>query len=213
MKSFPKIWDVPIRIWHWLFAIALGTALVTGYFSELALPIVHGIAGSTVFSLLTFRILWGFVGGIHVRWTAYRTTPKQVLDHFKPRSELRTHSAPGVLLVLVLMLTALVQATTGLFTSDDIFFEGPFHRFAEESTTDFSRWVHLRNWWIIGTLIAVHVFANLYYLIVLRNPLPLSMLHGKKSVNAVATQEYPLRAILCLLASGVVFAILYHYLD
>ena len=207
------VWDVAIRLWHWLFAISLCTALTTGYFSELADPKVHGIAGITTFCLLIFRLVWGIMGSRHVRWTQYWTTPAKVISHFVRGSGDKAHTAPGILLALALLTAVLFQATSGLFTTDDIFLEGPLYQFVEDEFSSFARSIHLKAWWFVLAFIATHVLAHLTYL-ALRDPMPLSMFHGKKQVVGIpAAEAYPFRAILCFVIASAVFFYLYRLFD
>ncbi|MCY4656583.1 MAG: cytochrome b/b6 domain-containing protein [Gammaproteobacteria bacterium] len=205
-----RIWDIPIRIWHWLFAISLTTSWVTGYFTELYATTVHAFSGFAVFSLLIYRLLWGLCGGDYVRWTHYWTTPIQFLKHFTRGAKEKAHTAPGIILVILLMLAALVQSSTGLFTTDDIFFEGPLTQYVEEDFSNLARWIHHQNWWIIVTLVSIHLLAHLIYLVVLRDKLPLSMFHGMKKISGKDTQDYPIRALLCGIVAIAVFSFLYN---
>jgi len=55
-----KVWDLPIRLFHW----ALLIAIVTSYLSVEVFEAIdtHVVSGIVVCSLLIFRIIWGFVG-------------------------------------------------------------------------------------------------------------------------------------------------------
>lgn len=111
------------------------------------------------------------------------------------------------------MLATLGQSSMGLFTTDDIFFEGPLFDLVDEEYSDLARWIHHRLWWLITALVSTHLLANLTYLVVLRNTLPLSMFHGKKFLVAEPAGEHPIRALICFLVAASVFATLYHHLD
>ena len=101
----------------------------------------------------------------------------------------------------------------GLFTTDDIFFEGPLFDLVDEEYSDLARWIHHRLWWLITALVTTHLLANLTYLVILRNTLPLSMFHGKKNVDAEQSSDHPVRALICVLVAISVFAVLFYQLD
>ena len=208
-----RVWDLPIRIWHWLFAAALTTAFVTGYFTELYATTTHAVSGMLAFALLVFRIAWGFCGGTYTRWNLYWTSPKQVLNHFLRRNQPRTHTAPGIALVVLLMIAALIQSSTGLFTTDGIFLEGPLTQYVEEEFSDSARWIHKKVYWVILALASTHVLAHFTYLLVLHNNLPLSMFHGRKVLEVAQTQNHPIRAVVCLCLATLVFLALFYNFD
>ena len=78
-KLFPVyVWEVPVRVWHWLMVPAMLVLFVTGYFIGAPLPSVGGeasdnfwfgyirfahFASAYVFAItLVLRVVWGFFG-------------------------------------------------------------------------------------------------------------------------------------------------------
>ena len=60
-----KVWDLPLRLFHWLLLIAVSAAFATIWAkSERNL---HMLAGYSVLALLLFRLVWGFIGGEHAQ--------------------------------------------------------------------------------------------------------------------------------------------------
>ena len=196
------VWDAPLRIWHWLFGVAVLTALATGLIEEFQDIEVHQWAGISVVSLLVFRLTWGIWGSTYARWAKYWTTPRKFLDHFLRRGELTPHTAPGIVLVVILMSAALVQSVTGLFMTDDIFFEGPLHDYVDEATFDWIYLLHHNAWRFVLVAVAVHLSAQLIYGVFLRDPTPLSMITGQKRV-ALPTVSTPWMRALFSLATAV----------
>ena len=208
MQAPTKIWDLPLRMWHWLFGGAILTALATGLIEPLYSIAVHQWAGISVVALLVFRLTWGFWGATYARWTHYWTTPRKFVDHFLRRSEASSHTAPGIVLVVILMLGALTQAVTGLFMTDDIFFDGPLHDTIEDSTFEWIYAIHHNAWRVVIAAVGVHLVAHLIYGVVLRDPIPLSMVTGQKQVALSPTVTPWLRASFSLGAGVVTFVVL-----
>lgn len=82
--KFPAyVWEAPVRLWHWLMALAMAVLMVTGYFIGSPLPSVPGEAienyvmgyirfahfsAAYVFALsFLFRVYWAIVGNKHAR--------------------------------------------------------------------------------------------------------------------------------------------------
>lgn len=85
--SFQRVyvWEIPVRVYHWINALAVFTLIVTGFI--IANPpaiqrateawasywfgtvrFIHFTAAYIFFFNFLFRIYWGFVGNKHARW-------------------------------------------------------------------------------------------------------------------------------------------------
>ena len=202
------VWDVPLRAWHWLFSAAILTALATGLIEEFYDIEVHQWAGISVVSLLVFRLTWGIWGATYARWTKYWTTPRKFIDHFLRKGELTPHTAPGIVLALILMFGALVQSATGLFMTDDIFFEGPLHDYVDDATFDWIYLVHHNAWRLVVVAVAVHLLAQFIYGVVLRDPTPIGMVTGRKLVALPQVSTPWIRAVFSFGLSVLTFVVL-----
>ena len=63
-----KIWDLPLRVFHWLFAISIIGSIATGKAENWEL---HERFGLTILGLLLFRFLWGFIGSETARFATF----------------------------------------------------------------------------------------------------------------------------------------------
>lgn len=74
-----RVWDLPVRLFHWLLA---ATILVAFFSSEedSSLAPWHVPAGWAAAVLIIFRLVWGFVGGEHARFTDF-LKPGQIGHH------------------------------------------------------------------------------------------------------------------------------------
>ena len=206
--SKPRVWDLSLRIWHWLFAATITFSLTTGLSGDLKLIDWHLRSGYTVVALLAFRLCWGLFGTRFARFSAYRTTPAALLKHFKGTSSAHVHTAPGIVMAWSVWLTCLVQASCGLFTSDDIFTEGPLARYASDAQIDAASYVHARAYWLLIGLIGLHLAAILWYGLVRRDPLALSMFTGRKPVPVEPVAARPVATVCAWLAAAAVLGFL-----
>lgn len=103
------------------------------------------------------------------------------------------------------MLAAVFQSVTGLFMTDDIFFEGPLFDLVDDPVASWVREIHLNAWRVVVVAVAIHLLAHLVYGIVLRDPTPLSMVTGQKDVDLPPTVTPWMRALLSLFVGLLVF--------
>lgn len=201
-----KVWDLPLRIWHWAFAVCLAALLYTGLSGDLSLLKWHMRLGALMVGLLLFRLLWGLWGGIHARWRGYMPSLRQFVAHFRGGRVDVPHTAPGRVLAIGFVALAAVQAATGLFANDDIFTEGPLARTVSDALSDRFTWVHNRAFMAIIGLIAVHLTAHVVYALK-RDPTPLAMFTGRKRTAVEPTGNYWLRAaVTAAIAATAVLA-------
>jgi cytochrome b len=183
-----KVWDLPVRVFHWLLVVLVFLSWVSSEVGGNAMA-YHMWIGYTTLTLLLFRIVWGFVGGQHARFREFVHGPGAVVRYLRgsPRREGGTyvgHNPAGGWSVLALLACLLVQAVTGLFTNDEISTEGPLAARVSSETSDLLSTVHRYNFYVLLTLVALHVAAVLFYLLVKRQNLVWPMFTGRKRVAA-----------------------------
>jgi cytochrome b len=182
-SALTMIWEWPLRVWHWLFALCIAGSLTTGLMGDIALMDWHLRLGYCACALLLFRLMWGFVGGRYSRWKYYLPRPGRVLAHFRGDVERGAHTAPGVALAGLLLLAVALQALSGLFTTDDIFIEGPLVRHADDATVATMTALHHRAFYLVLAAIAIHLTAHVIYALG-GSRTPLAMFTGRKAVAA-----------------------------
>jgi len=112
-----KVWDPLVRVFHWTLVTAFFTAYLTeGEDETLTL---HTWAGYTVLGLLLVRLLWGFVGTRHARFSDFVYRPAAVKEYLgsvlrlNPRRYLG-HNPAGGLMIVVLLASLLVTGFSGM---------------------------------------------------------------------------------------------------
>ena len=157
-----RIWDLPIRLFHWLLVLAVIGSFVSVKLGGNAM-VWHARLGYFVLALLLFRIIWGFWGSYYARFSQFVKGPQAIMDYLKGGQETLGHNPLGALSVLALLGLFLSQAIAGLFASDDIAFDGPLVKYVSSYWVEwFTTW-HRWNEWVLLGLVAVHVGAILYY--------------------------------------------------
>ena len=73
-----SVWDLPLRLSHWLLA----GSVLTAWFTANIYDTVHEIAGYTALGVLVFRLVWGFVGGRHSRFRNFVRSPAATMHYF-----------------------------------------------------------------------------------------------------------------------------------
>jgi cytochrome b len=159
-------------------------SFVTGKMGGTAMK-YHEWSGLAILVLVLFRILWGFVGGNESRFKSFVKGPSAVYDYtrtmFQKDSERHLgHNPLGGWSVLLLLISLLVQAGTGLFANDDILTEGPLFDLVSKDTSDWLTSIHHINKIILAGLISIHMGAILFYLIYKRENLIYPMISGFK---------------------------------
>ena len=80
--------------------------------------------------------------------------------------------------MLSLLGLLLIQATSGLFNSDDLMFDGPFHYWASVEFRDAMGVVHEFTFYLLLGFIALHLLAVAYYQWLKKVPLIQVMIRG-----------------------------------
>jgi cytochrome b len=180
-----RVWDLPTRIFHWsLLACIVGLFISVNVGGNWMLW--HFRFGYAVFALLLFRMVWGFVGGRWSRFASFIYAPSTVLAYFKGRGQPEHsvgHNPMGAASVFALLGFLLLQVASGLFSDDDIAFQGPLAKLVSSARVSTATWYHkeIGSTVLVG-LILLHVAAIFYYLYKKKENLIGPMLQGDKQL-------------------------------
>jgi cytochrome b len=188
-----RVWDLPVRIVHWWIVLLLVGLLVTGLLGDDWL-LWHIRFGQAMLALVVFRVLWGFVGSRNARFSAFLHGPGDVVRYVRSftgqHERHATHNPLGGWMVVLLLVALLVQATTGLFTNDDVLWGGPLSEKVTKETSDAVSVFHRKFWWVVATLSAIHIVAVLAYLGLWKDNLIVPMVTGYKELpEGIATPQ------------------------
>ena len=190
MKKIIRIWDLPIRLFHWLLVICIIGSIISVNIGGNAMQ-WHGYFGYSIFTLVLFRIVWGLVGSTHARFANFIPSKTTLLNHLSGKSKaVLGHNPLGALSVLALILALLIQAITGLFSDDEIAFQGPLAKYLSEAAVSIFSEIHEANSGLIYGLIALHLAAIFYYQKIKGENLIKPMLVGDKEIDPSEEAKY-----------------------
>jgi cytochrome b len=208
------VWDLPLRLFHWALAIAVAGSFVTHYLGTEAFA-WHARFGYATVVLVTFRIVWGFVGPAHARFSDFVRGPKAAFAHARsmfarprpgePPAHVAGHNPLGGWMVLVLLALLLVQAVMGLFANDEIYNTGPLYGYVDSDRSNALTSLHERLADVILYAAGLHVAAAFWYLLVKRENLIRAMVTGYKRGlprgAGIGSQRVPLALAIVAAAS------------
>lgn len=181
-----RIWDLPTRLFHWALAICIVLGIVFVKIGGNAIQ-WHAYCGYTALVLILFRLIWGFVGSKYARFANFVPSPATLIAFLRGQVDGGLgHNPLGALSVIALLVVVLIQALTGLFADDDIFFQGPLAKYVSNSTVALLSSIHRFNQYLIFALVGLHIAAISYYHFVKRENLVRPMVTGDK-----LTESYP----------------------
>lgn len=113
------VWDIPTRVFHWLFAGSFAVAYLTS--GEETLFPVHFFAGLLMLVLVAFRVVWGFTGSRYARFSSFLFSPaagaKYAFEVLKGKAARHIgHNPAGSWAIYALILLGAGTAAAGLST-------------------------------------------------------------------------------------------------
>jgi len=161
-SSVPRVyvWDRFVRIFHWCLVLGFTVA----YLTEEDLLTVHVWAGYAVGALILARVVWGFIGSPHARFSDFAYSPatafRYVRDLLLFRAERHLgHSPGGGYMVFLFLLFLAATVVTGLVVYGGDQQAGPLAGMFTEQTGEAMEEVHevLAN--ITLALVIAHIAA------------------------------------------------------
>ena len=158
-----KIWDGFNRGFHWLLVACLAGLRNTG--GKLEHIDMHEMLGIFLLALLLTRIIWGFIGSQPARFSHFLASPAATFRYMREPSSFNqhTHNPMGALSVVIMLLLLLVQAITGLFTDDAIFYRGPLAHLVSYDVSSLLTSIHKLNFEFLKIIIGLHLLAIIAY--------------------------------------------------
>lgn len=193
------IYDLPTRLFHWIFAgLFLFSFIVAKTIdSESLVFSYHMLSGLLLGLLVLWRILWGFIGSKHARFTGFDLNPLHLKDYLLgiingSKKRWAGHNPASSWAGIFMIILALGLSTTGYLMSIGY----------KEDLED----IHeiMANTFIV--IVIFHVAGVILHMILHRDAIALSMLDGKKATFELGSEiktSRPFSALVLLLLMTV----------
>lgn len=167
-----KVWDPVVRLFHW--TLALGCILNLSVLREVE-P-AHHYVGYIVLAALAIRVLWGFIGTPHARFSDFVVGPRSLIAYLSQLLRQRAprhvgHNPAGGLMMLALMALATAAGVTGWMMQQNQFWGEEWVEEVHEAAAN-----------LILLLAIVHVVAALFESWHHRENLIKAMITGRKRI-------------------------------
>lgn len=111
------VWDRCVRVLHWSMVALVGIAFTAGP------SWLHAAAGLAVLPLVGLRVVWGFVGPAHARFSDFVAHPTVVLGHLRALCAGRArhflgHGPAGGAMAVTLLVLLPVVAVSGCLSAE-----------------------------------------------------------------------------------------------
>lgn len=208
------VWDWPVRVMHWGLVVAVFGAWLTrelegDWFAW------HVRCGYAVIVIACVRLVWGFVGTRHARFSNFVRGPKTVLHDLRALVQRDAegnvgHTPAGAWMIVTLLAMLLAQGLTGLFSNDQVYQTGPLFGYVTGETSDRLTTLHKQIFDVLWIAILIHVLAAFFYLLVKRRNLIAPMFSGKKSRSDVPVGEEieASRGVIAIVIAAVIITAL-----
>jgi cytochrome b len=185
-KVATRIWDLPVRIFHWVLVAIFVFQAVTGWIGGYVMEL-HLASGYALLVGVVFRVIWGFVGGTHARFASFLAGPGATLRFARRLFSKQAvpqlgHNPLGGWSVILMLASLAVQGITGLMAYDGVVTEGPLAKVVGIEASSIASEVHRWNFWVLVVLSSLHVLAVLFHWLVKKDNLMAPMFTGVKQV-------------------------------
>lgn len=182
--NWVKVWDPLVRFFHW----GLAAGFLTAYFTEDELQPIHVWAGYIVLGLVLLRVVWGFTGTTHARFTDFIYSPDKVLLYLKDVFACRApryigHNPAGGAMIVLLLICLLLTTVSGMAYYGADAWQGPLAGLMRQ-TDEF--WIEIleetheiaANFTLF--LVIVHVLGVVWESLLHKENLVYAMINGRK---------------------------------
>jgi cytochrome b len=180
-----KVWDLPIRLIHWLLIASIAVAAVTGWLLPASWLQLHLIAGTVIGCLVLWRIVWGFTGTRYSRFRSFVFSPRATVAHLKDVIEGKVqreagHNPLGALMVFALLGSISTIVLTGVAVLGGQFKQGPLKAFVSFAGAMTYREIHSVVAIALLVLVGGHLAGVIFESWRTRENLATAMVTGKK---------------------------------
>ncbi len=173
------VWDPAVRLFHW----SLAGAFLLAYITEDDWEMLHVNAGYLIGILIVLRLLWGFIGTSHARFTDFVRSPREVMAYLTDAIRFRAaryigHNPAGGAMILALLTCLSLTVLTGIALYGTTDFAGPLAGvWRGEQAADILEEVHEIGANLTLLLVVLHLVGVLFS----------SLEHGENLIKSMVT--------------------------
>lgn len=190
------VWDLPVRIFHWLMVACFAGAWLTSESESWRL--VHVTLGYTMAALVAFRIAWGFAGTKYARFRDFVKGPSAIVAYVKTMlagrpAHFTGHNPAGAVAIVALLVLAVVVTASGWAMYTDV--AGHWMEEAHEAAST-----------AMLAVVGVHLAGVLIGSIAHRENLVRAMITGRKDGapgEGISSPRFGAALVLLALVTGV----------
>jgi cytochrome b len=113
------VWDIPTRLFHWLFAVFFTVAFFTS--GSDSWTSIHVFAGLLTLGLVAYRMMWGVIGSRYARFSSFLFSPVTAIQYLLATGNGNArrhvgHNPAGSWMIYVMLLLGSGIAIFGLAT-------------------------------------------------------------------------------------------------
>jgi cytochrome b len=193
-----RVWDLGVRLFHWLLVAAVVVAAWTGFVLGRTMLAWHLGAGIAIIALLIWRLAWGAWGTTYARFATFVYPPASLLEHLRAffaghhRRHLG-HNPLGALMVFALIGVLTVIVTAGAVTLGGMLKQGPLRAFLTYNAGRQSLQIHRVLAYLLLGMIVAHLLGVAWESWRGRENLARAMLTGNKPRDPEADTVPPLQ--------------------
>jgi len=122
MSEKIRVWDLPVRVFHWLLAGSFAVAYLVAESEQFRS--LHVILGYTATGLILFRIFWAAVGSRFARFSSFVFSPAAVVGYLRSLAKQPQHyighNPAGSYAIYGILVAGLATAVTGYMTLKEL---------------------------------------------------------------------------------------------
>jgi cytochrome b len=189
------VWDVPVRVSHWLLASCVLAAWLT---RDPRRADLHAAAGYCALGLVGFRFAWGWLGTRHARFSDFLYGPRAAAEYLAASLKgspphYTGHNPAGSWSVYLWLAGVLLTCVTGIIAIGAMFPMRPMVVALGAAAANLVRELHEWLAWALLAVIAVHVAGAIASSVLHRENLVGAMFTGRKRIHEGDPGDAPAR--------------------
>jgi len=171
LTSIPT-WDLPTRLFHWTLVGLFASAFLVAHLAGERTPAfaIHMLLGLILLAAIAWRLLWGFIGSRHARFSSFLFSPVALLGYLRDALAGSDHRYSGhnpgsAWAIYGMLLLPLALVATGVLAQ-------PKNELFEE--------LHGALGWVMLAAVAAHLAGLAFFTWRHRENLGLSMITGRR---------------------------------